>query len=82
MLGTRRIGKITLARTYVRKFNKIHFFYLENLIDPSFLKKPMLSLMNLQSELIVIDKIQRWPELFSILRVFIDQNLGKFLILG
>jgi predicted AAA+ superfamily ATPase len=33
LLGPRQVGKTTLAKQYVQKFTKVHFFDLENYID-------------------------------------------------
>ena len=58
-------------------------FDLENPIDIQRLAEPMLALKDLTG-LVVIDEIQRKPELFSLLRVLIDRvnNKTRFLILG
>ncbi|MHB9148218.1 MAG: ATP-binding protein, partial [Candidatus Amoebophilus sp.] len=82
LLGPRQVGKTTLARNYAQKYGKVHFFDLENPLDLARLENPMLTLMDLQSDLIVIDEIQRRPELFPVLRVLVDQRPKKFLILG
>lgn len=42
----------------------------------------MLALSDIEAELIVIDEIQRRPELFPVLRVLVDERPRKFLILG
>lgn len=86
LLGPRQCGKTTLARLFAEKnSNKvpIHYFDLENPIDLAKLDAPLLTLAN-ENEWVVIDEIQRRPDLFPILRVLIDQNRGKrrFLILG
>lgn len=82
LLGPRQVGKTTLAKRYAQKFSKVHFFDLENPIDLARLENPMLALSGLQSDLIVIDEIQRRPELFPVLRVLVDEKPRKFLILG
>jgi predicted AAA+ superfamily ATPase len=82
LLGPRQVGKTTLAKKYAQKYNKVHFFDLENPLDLARLENPMLALMDLQSDLIVIDEVQRRPELFPVLRVLVDQRPRKFLILG
>ncbi|OJW67860.1 MAG: hypothetical protein BGO68_02160 [Candidatus Amoebophilus sp. 36-38] len=82
LLGPRQVGKTTLAKEYAQKYAKVHFFDLENPLDLARLENPMLALMDLQSDLIVIDEIQRRPELFPMLRVLVDQRPRKFLILG
>lgn len=82
LLGPRQVGKTTLARSYAEKFKKVSFFDLENPTDLARLESPMLSLSNLNSDLIVIDEIQRRPDLFPVLRVLVDKTSQKFLILG
>ena len=42
----------------------------------------MLTLSQVQSDLIVIDEIQRRPDLFPVLRVLVDEMPCKFLVLG
>jgi predicted AAA+ superfamily ATPase len=87
LLGPRQVGKTTLAQQYSKRYSSAHFFDLENPFDLARLENPMLTLSGLESDLIVIDEIQRRPELFPILRVLVDKNLAaqrkqRFLILG
>lgn len=86
LLGPRQVGKTTLARQFVTNHfhNNVEFFDLENPLDIARLTNPMLTLSVLTESLIVIDEIQRAPELFQILRVLVDRpgNTQKFLILG
>lgn len=82
LLGPRQCGKTTLANMYVEKNKAVHYFDLENPLDLARLEDPMLALGDL-SGLIVIDEIQRRPELFPILRVLVDQKKKQeYLILG
>lgn len=88
LLGPRQSGKTTLARQFARMgriaFNEsLNYFDLE---DPAHLERlvtPKLALENLVG-LVVIDEIQRRPELFPILRVLADRenHPAQFLILG
>ncbi|MBI2603169.1 MAG: ATP-binding protein [Deltaproteobacteria bacterium] len=82
LLGPRQIGKTTLAKEYAKRIKKVHFLDLENPFDLSRLENPMLTLSNIESDLIIIDEIQRRPELFPVLRVLVDEKPRKFLILG
>lgn len=82
LLGPRQVGKTTLAKQYANDMPKAYFFDLENPFDLARLENPMLTLSTIQSDLIVIDEIQRRPELFSVLRVLVDERPRKFLILG
>lgn len=82
LLGPRQIGKTTLAKQYAQDYQDVHFIDLENPVDIARLQNPMLTLSELTQELIIIDEIQRVPELFPILRVLVDEKPRKFLILG
>jgi predicted AAA+ superfamily ATPase len=84
ILGARQVGKTTLAKIYIKKQKKkVVFFDLEDPTDLAKLENPMLTLSKISNALIVIDEIQRKPELFSILRVLVDEHKKrKFLILG
>ncbi len=86
ILGPRQCGKTTLARMYAEKnglLAKENYFDLEDLADFERLQAPQTTLSFLKG-LIIIDEIQRKPELFQTLRVLVDKpNLQqKFLILG
>jgi len=82
MLGPRQCGKTTLSRVIARQ-RKCEYFDLEDPVDLSRLSAPLLALGDL-SGLIIIDEVQRKPELFEILRVLVDrpQTEAKFLLLG
>ena len=78
ILGARQCGKTTLAK----QFPVDHYFDLENPRDLVKFDNPQLLLEDLRG-LIVIDEIQRKPDLFPLLRYLIDNDLKKkFLILG
>jgi hypothetical protein len=77
------VGKTTLANQYAKEFKRVHVLDLENPFDLARLENPMLSLSNIDAELIIIDEIQLRPELFPVLRVLVDKNQQrKFLILS
>ncbi len=81
ILGPRQCGKTTLARQF-QPVPKENYFDLEDLTDISRLQDPKLALGHLRG-LIVIDEIQKVPNLFSTLRVLVDQNKDQqYLILG
>lgn len=86
LLGPRQVGKTTLARQFIaEQFQQnVEFFDLENPLDVARLTNPMLTISAITEPLIVIDEIQRTPELFQVLRVLVDRpgNTQKFLILG
>jgi len=78
ILGPRQCGKTTLARTLAAD----SYFDLENPQDLARLEQPQLALEDLTG-LIVIDEIQRLPDLFPLLRYLVDQGKDrKFVILG
>jgi len=82
LLGPRQCGKTTLARQLAEK-SKSTYFDLENPVDLARLSEPMTALESLRG-LIVIDEVQRRPDLFPVLRVLLDRKLmrARFLILG
>lgn len=87
ILGPRQCGKTTLARAFIKKnkkdYREENYFDLEDTTDLSRLANPKLALEDLKG-IIVIDEIQRRPDLFPILRVLIDNPKSKqqYLILG
>lgn len=85
LLGPRQIGKTTLAREIGRKRKpaNIHLFDLESSADLSRLRNPELVLSPLKG-LIILDEIQRLPQIYPTLRVLADRpsSPAKFLILG
>lgn len=82
LIGPRQCGKTTLARQFVR-LDSLNYFDLENPVSLMRLDEPMTALEDLRGT-IVIDEVQRRPELFSTLRVIVDRKStnGQFLILG
>jgi predicted AAA+ superfamily ATPase len=86
ILGPRQCGKTTLAKQFIdnqKKKKKTYFFDLENPRDLSKLENPLLNLENLEGY-VIIDEVQRLPELFPILRVLADRvsKKTKFILLG
>ena len=78
ILGPRQCGKTTLARL----FKADHSFDLENPRDLARLEQPQLALEDLRG-LIVVDEIQRLPDLFPLLRYLVDRGAEqRYLILG
>lgn len=82
ILGPRQCGKTTLAGMFASKKAAIRFD-LENPVDVQRLASPAVTLEPL-SGLVVIDEIQRKPELFERLRVLVDRknHPARFLVLG
>ena len=83
LLGPRQCGKTTLARQFAEFRQEVHFFDLEDPTDLAVLENPKLALQDL-SGLVVLDEIQRLPDLFPVLRVLVDrpEAASQFLILG
>src|SRR5437868_5850797 len=86
LLGPRQCGKTTLARDYIHDIHGVinakNYFDLEKNTDLARLSNPQLSLETLEG-LIVIDEIQRIPELFPAIRVLVDERkTQRYLILG
>jgi predicted AAA+ superfamily ATPase len=83
LLGPRQCGKTTLARIFFGDGAAPNYFDLESPDDLARLANPKLALERLTGT-VVIDEIQRAPDLFPILRVLVDRpdNRARFLILG
>jgi uncharacterized protein len=82
LLGPRQCGKTAMARRFAAE-RKTEYFDLENPTDVRRLENPSLVLAPLEG-LVVIDEVQRKPELFQFLRVLADRDPlpARFLILG
>ena len=82
LIGPRQSGKTTLAQTIVPPTSG-NYFDLEDLSSLARLDQPLLTLRELTG-VVVIDEIQRRPDLFPLLRVLADRQPlpAKFLILG
>jgi len=82
LLGPRQCGKTTLARL-ISEREPCTYFDLENPVDLRRLSAPMSTLEELRG-LVILDEIQRKPELFELLRVLVDRPecSARFLILG
>lgn len=85
ILGPRQCGKTTLARDYIATLTDeaVHYFDLEDPDHLNRLQDPKTALEPLEG-LIVIDEIQRLPEIYPVLRVLIDRRpqRQRYLILG
>lgn len=82
LVGPRQAGKTTLARAFVPA-DSSRYFDLEDPLAASRLSEPMGALAPLTG-LVVIDEIQRAPDIFPVLRVLADRvpNPARFLLLG
>lgn len=82
LIGPRQCGKTTLAREMVPE-DSVNYFDLEDPGSLARLDEPMTALAPLRG-LVVIDEVQRRPELFPTLRVLADRrgHPARFLVLG
>ena len=82
LVGPRQVGKTTLAREFL-PFTHPNYFDLENPLSRARLEQPITALSSLEG-LVVIDEVQKTPDLFPVLRVLMDQkpDFGQYLILG
>lgn len=84
LLGARQVGKTTLARQLVERWKEPSaVFDLEDPTDRARLADPKLALEPLEG-LVIVDEIQRLPDLFPLLRVLVDRPEAstRFLVLG
>ena len=85
IIGPRQAGKTTLARLIQSQVKRESTWLdLERAADLSKIEDPALYLESRKSDLVILDEIQRRPELFPEMRSLIDRYRvpGRFLILG
>lgn len=87
LLGPRQAGKTTLAERIAEEQPSV-YLDLESAADRSKLTDAALYLSAHEDKLVILDEVQRMPELFQVLRGLIDQGrsrghrTGRFLLLG
>lgn len=87
LLGARQVGKTTLSQ-YISKNRESIYLDLEAPEDLLKLSDPTGFLRSHSDKLIILDEIQRAPDLFTVLRGLIDKNrqqgrnAEQFLLLG
>lgn len=83
LVGSRQVGKTTLAK-HIAKITNALFFDLEKPQDQLILEDPIQAFSREHDRLIIIDEAQRNSELFPIIRVLVDEyrKPGRFLLLG
>lgn len=85
IVGARQVGKTTLARMIAEEatVKPVTRFDLEDPRDRARLADPMLALEPLRG-LVLLDEVQRLPEVFRVLRVLADrpEAEARFLVLG
>lgn len=84
LLGARQVGKTTLAKAIAAQRKDTVFLDLERSSDLVKLTDPELYLSGHADKLVILDEVQRKPELFPLLRALVDEHRvpGRFLILG
>lgn len=84
VVGARQTGKTTLARAIGEHLDGCVSLDLERPADLAKLTDPELFLQQHRERLVVLDEVQRRPDLFPILRALVDESPrnGRFLVLG
>lgn len=86
LLGARQVGKTTLAKQLTGKIKKkIHYVDLERPSTVALItREPEEYFVGYNDHCVIIDEIQRMPELFPLLRSLIDDNRkpARFIITG
>ncbi len=88
LLGARQVGKTTLASEEIANKYKSIYLDLETIEDRVKLSNPAYYFEDHNNKLIILDEVQRMPELFQELRGIIDKNkragrkTAQFLLLG
>ncbi len=87
LLGPRQVGKTTLAHRIAAGRDSV-YLDLEAPRDREKLSDPQFYLSGHEDQLVVLDEVQRMPDLFATLRGLIDtgrrrgKKVGRFLLLG
>jgi predicted AAA+ superfamily ATPase len=85
LIGPRQVGKTTLTK-YIQSVSEKESVYLdlESEADLNRLRDAESYLLARRDKLVILDEVQRMPELFPILRSVIDRHriAGRFLLLG
>ncbi|MVM41878.1 DUF4143 domain-containing protein [Spirosoma sp. HMF3257] len=85
LVGPRQVGKTTLVRSLTPQLpGEPIYLDLESNQDINRLQEPELYLTDRQDKLVIVDEVQRMPELFPLLRSLIDRHrvAGRFVLLG
>lgn len=85
LLGPRQVGKTTLTRELLKsKIGEVVYFDLENDDDLARMENPAFLFEQYKDACIVLDEVQRVPDLFRQLRPIIDQHriAGRFILTG
>ncbi|MDP6019076.1 MAG: AAA family ATPase, partial [Candidatus Latescibacteria bacterium] len=89
LLGPRQVGKTTLARHVTQTLDGPAIYLdLERPSDANKLAEPELYLTRQFGKTVVLDEVQRQPDLFPLLRSLVDEQIragsrsGQYLVLG
>ncbi|MCD6450055.1 MAG: ATP-binding protein [Thermotogaceae bacterium] len=85
ILGPRQVGKTTLVKKLRGKLTRESVYIdLENPVDYGALSHPIEFFNSVADKVIIIDEVQRKPDIFPVLRSVIDSNRwnGRFILLG
>jgi predicted AAA+ superfamily ATPase len=88
IIGPRQVGKTTLAFEFIEQHPPASYLDLESPADAAKLTDPAVYFDAHADRLVVLDEVQRAPELFAPLRGIIDRRrragrrTGQFLLLG
>lgn len=84
LLGSRQVGKSTLAKKIISETPISLYIDLEDPRDINKLSDPITFLEANRNRLICIDEVQRIPEIFQVFRSYLDQSnkAGQLLLLG
>lgn len=79
--GPRQSGKTTLVRSL---FSNYEYINLENISDRNILQADPKGFLDQISTGLIIDEVQRYPEILSYIQVHIDEHFcpGKFILTG
>ena len=84
LLGPRQVGKTTIAKKLMEEDGNSVYLDLESPRDRQKLQDPETYFDYHKDKLVILDEVQRIPELFAIMRSSIDSfsKPGRFLVLG
>ena len=85
IIGPRQVGKTTLVKHISSNILKeVMYFDLELSTDIDILENPEFIFQQYEDKCVIIDEVQRMPELFPLIRALVDQNpvASRFILLG
>ena len=74
VIGPRQSGKTTLVKKYFPKYNYVN---LEDPTNRMLAKEDYKGFFEMYKEPVIIDEVQRVPELLSAIQVMVDEDRGK-----